>query len=126
MAASSSLCQGRANDVRSFQDIHHVLREAVRIGDFGINIRKLDIGNTILAFSDASWPNAQDLSSQAGYIGSLADLGVLSAAGVRSVPVEWRSHRKRKCRSAFTAETIAMGAATDAALHARVLLVEIR
>ena len=126
MAASSSLCQGKDKNVQSLLDILQVLRETVRTMSFNMLVRTLDLWNAIvLVFSDASWANAEDLSSQAGYLVFLAEPEVLTTTGGTAVLVEWRTHRlKRKCKSTLTAETIAMEAATDAGLHTRQLLAE--
>ena len=71
------------------------------------------------------WANAEDLSSQGGYLVFVADPKALTPEGGIAVLVEWRTHRvKRKCKSTLTAETISMEAATDAGLHTRQLLAE--
>ena len=109
--------------MRSLMDILQVLRETVKTMSFGMVVRSVNLWNAIIfVFSDASWANTEDLSSQGGYLVFVADPKVLTPEGGIAVLVEWRTHRlKRKCKSTLTAETIAMEAATDAGLHTRQL-----
>jgi hypothetical protein len=79
----------------------------------------------LLAFGDASWANASENCSQAGFILFLAEDSVLTAAGGWMSPHDWRSHRiRRVCRSTLAAECMAMDAAVDAAMFLRALLAE--
>ena len=79
----------------------------------------------MLAFGDASWANATESLSQAGFILFLADLSVFTSKGGIVSPQDWRSHRiKRVCRSTLAAECMAMDAAVDSAMFVRHLFGE--
>ena len=126
LAASAALCKGSNQDVQSLMDILTVLKEAVKTKTAGNWVRSMDLWTSlILIFSDASWANAEDLSSIGGYLIFLASPDVMKPEGGRINLVEWRSAKvKRKCKSTLTAETIAMEAALDAGLHVRTILAE--
>ena len=108
-------------------EINKLLKEAMKSQDWKLRFVPIDLQRArIVAFSDASWANAEDLKSQAGYLVFITGPEVFTTAGDRANLVEWRSHRiRRRCRSTLAAETMALDAATDAALFTGELLAEI-
>ena len=81
----------------------------------------------LVAYTDASWANNEDLRSQAGFLVFLTGPDVLSVEGDFASLLDWRSHRiqRRRCRSTLAAETMAMDAGMDSALFTRELLAEV-
>ena len=77
-----------------------------------IKFPKLDINSLcILGFSDASFANNQDFSSQIGYIVFLSD------KHRNSIPLMFKSYKARRVtRSAMSAEVIAFSDMSDAAI----------
>ena len=79
----------------------------------------------IVVFSDASWANAENNLSQAGFLVFLAERSVLQPQGGRLTLLDWRSHRIcRVCRSILVAECMSMEAGLDAAVQIRTILAE--
>ena len=127
LAAGTSLNMSGSPSVTNLLEINKLLKEAMKSQDWKLRFVPIDLQRArIVAFSDASWANAEDLKSQAGYLVFITGPEVFTTAGDRANLVEWRSHRiRRRCRSTLAAETMALDAATDAALFTRELLAEI-
>ena len=127
LAAGASLNQGGSRPtVTHLIEVNKLLKEAMKSENFKLTFVPINLAVArIVAFSDASWANAEDLRSQAGYMVYVTGPDVFSPAGDRANLVEWRSHRiRRRCRSTLAAETMALDTATDAALFTRELLAE--
>ena len=86
-----------------------------------INIHKINLNELkISVFSDASFGNLADGSSQLGFIIFMQD------NADRVVPISWASKKcKRVARSTLTAETLAALEAVDAAMASKAVIEEI-
>ena len=127
LAAGTSLNMGGQPTIQNLIEINKLLKEAMRSQDWKMNFVPIDLEEArVVAFSDASWANAEDLKSQAGYMVFITGKNVFTLEGDKASLVEWKSHRiRRRCRSTLAAETMALDAAADAALFTRELLAEI-
>ena len=126
LAAGTSLAMGGQPTVQNLLEINRLLRDALKSKDWCLKFRQIPLESArVIGFSDASWANADDLKSQAGYLIFLTGPNVFTLEGDVANLVEWRSHRiRRKCRSTLAAETMALDASTDAAMFTRELLAE--
>jgi hypothetical protein len=88
----------------------------------------LDFRNcTVGTFSDASWGNRSDGSSQGGFLHVLFGGDVVSGDEVPMAPLQWGSHRiKRVCRSTLSAESQAATTAVESGDWVKVVLSELR
>ena len=127
LAAGTSLSMGGDPTVTNLLQINRLLKEATRTKDWRLRFSPIDLTKAkIVAFSDASWANADDLKSQARYLVFITGPMVYTTEGDVANLVEWKSHRiRRRCRSTLAAETMALDAAADASLFTRELLAEI-
>ena len=127
LAAGTSLAMSGSPTVTNLLEVNKLLQEAIRSQDWKLKFVPIPLEQArIIAFSDASWANAEELKSQAGYLVFVTGPEVFTPAGDAASLVEWKSHKiRRRCRSTLAAETMSLDAATDAALFTRELLAEI-
>ena len=127
LAASTSLCQGPNPTIQTLQDINGLLREAKRTSNFCLTLRPIDFRKAcFLAFGDASWANAEQSASQAGFMIFLGTFAAFTVIGSVVSLQDWRSHRiRRVCRSTLAAECMAMDASVDSAMFLRGLYAEV-
>ena len=127
LAAATSLGMSGQPTVQNLIEINKLLKEAQ--GSMEWRMRFVHVPLTkarLVVYTDASWANAEELRSQAGYLVFLAGPEVFTVGGDQASLLDWRSHRiKRKCRSTLAAETMSLDAGFDAGLFARELLAEI-
>ena len=127
LAAGTSLAVRKDPSVTNLIEVNKLLKEAMVSKDWKLRFVPIDlITARLLAFSDASWANAEDLKSQAGYLTFIVGPEVFSIDGDKANLVDWKSHRiRRRCRSTLAAETMSLDAAADATMFARELLAEL-
>ena len=127
LAAGTSLAMSGSPTVTNLLEVNKLLQEAIRSQDWKLKFVPIPLEQArIIAFSDASWANAEELKSQAGYLVFVTGPEVFTPAGDAASLAEWKSHKiRRRCRSTLAAETMSLDAATDAALFTRELLAEI-
>ena len=113
--------------VSNLIEINKLLREAQKTQDWKMTFVPVPLDKAkIIAFSDASWANAEGLKSQAGFLTFVAGPEVMSVQGDQASLMDWRSHRiQRQCRSTLAAETMAMDTAFDSGIFLRELLAEV-
>ena len=126
LAAGTSMNMCGQPAVANLVEINKLLKEAMKSQEWKMRFVPIELTTArMVAFSDASWANVEDLKSQAGYLVFITGPNVFSPEGDKASLVEWRSHRiRRRCRSTLAAETMALDAAADAALFTRELLAE--
>ena len=127
LAAGTSLAMSGSPTVTNLLEVNKLLQEAIRSQDWKLKFVPIPLEQArIIAFSDASWANTEELKSQAGYLVFVTGPEVFTPTGDAASLVEWKSHKiRRRCRSTLAAETMSLDAATDAALFTRELLAEI-
>ena len=113
--------------VDSLIQLNKLLKEAKASEDWSLKFKRFPLEQArIIVFSDASFANAGDLHSQAGYMVYVAGEGAVSPQGDLANLVDWRSHKiKRQCRSTLAAETMSLDEAVDAGLYVREMLAEV-
>ena len=91
-------------------------------------IRSIDLADAIvLATSDASWSNAEDLGSQAGYMTLLGHKDLLNGKWAPISPMRWKSYKlERKTQSTLGAELMSAARAVAEANWVRSLIAEAR
>ena len=106
-----------------YQHLQHVKdTKALGLRLFPVSIDK---STTILAYSDASWANAQGSASQRGQVLLLTPTTVTEKPCYGAV-VDWKSSRsKRVCRSALAAESVAADTAADRLAYLQYILGEL-
>ena len=120
-------CAHRQPTVSNLIEINKLLREAQKTQDWCLRFVPVPLEQSkIIAYSDASWANAEGLKSQAGFLTFIAGPDVLTVQGDQASLMDWRSHRiQRQCRSTLAAETMAMDTAFDSGIFLRELLSEV-
>ena len=82
-------------------------------------------GVSVIVFSDASWGNRSDGTSQGGYLVGLMDKKGLQGGEAPFGVLMWSSHKVRRvCRSTLSAESQAACISTETGDFLRVLLLE--
>ena len=127
LAAATSLNMSGQPTVNNLIEINKLLREAQRTQDWSLRFVPVPLEKAkIIAYSDASWANAEGLKSQAGFLTFIAGPEVLTVQGDHASLMDWRSHRiQRQCRSTLAAETMAMDTAFDSGIFLRELMSEV-
>ena len=127
LAAATSLNMSGQPTVTNLVEINKLLREAQKTQDWKLKFVPIPLDTAkIIAFSDASWANAEGLKSQAGFLTFVAGPEVTTVQGDQASLMDWRSHRiQRQCRSTLAAETMAMDTAFDSGIFLRELLAEV-
>ncbi|CAE7023992.1 RE1 [Symbiodinium sp. CCMP2456] len=127
LAAATSLNMSGQPTVNNLVEINKLLREAQKTQDWKMTFVPVPLDKAkIIAFSDASWANAEGLKSQAGFLTFVAGPEVMTVQGDQASLMDWRSHRiQRQCRSTLAAETMAMDTAFDSGIFLRELLAEV-
>ncbi|CAE7744915.1 RE1 [Symbiodinium sp. KB8] len=126
LAAATSLAMSGKPTVSHLQEVNRLLKDVKASEDWKLTFAPVQLHSArIVAYTDASWANHEDLRSQAGYLVFVAGQNVFTVEGDDASLVEWRSHRiQRRCRSTLAAETMSMDAGFDAAIFVRELLAE--
>ncbi|CAE7230751.1 RE1, partial [Symbiodinium sp. CCMP2456] len=126
LAAATSLAMSGKPTVSHLQEVNRLLKDAKASEDWKLTFAPVPLQTArIVAYTDASWANHEDLRSQAGYLVFVTGQNVFTVEGDSASLVEWRSHRiQRRCRSTLAAETMSMDAGFDAAIFVRELLAE--
>ena len=126
LSAATSLSQAKPTRIKNLLEVNRVLRDAKKSKDAALTFVPIDFRRAYLVcFSDSSWANVEQTSSQAGFLLWLADHDVMEQKGGTANLIDWRSHRiRRVCRSTLAAETMAMDAGMDSAAQLRCLIAE--
>ena len=126
LAAATSLAMSGKPTVAHLQEVNRLLKDAKSSQEWQLTFAPVPLNSArVVAYTDASWANHEDLRSQAGYLVFVTGQNVFSVEGDFASLVEWRSHRiQRRCRSTLAAETMSMDAGFDAAIFVRELLAE--
>jgi hypothetical protein len=112
--------------VDNLNELNKLLKEAKRSEDWSLVFVPIDLEKAnIVVFTDASWANADELKSQAGYLTFVTGPDVQTPTGDLASLLDWRSHRiKRQCRSTLAAETMSLDAGFDSGIFLRELMAE--
>ena len=127
VSAHCSLLQQSEKDlkVKDLAEAQRVIQYLKMIPEQGYMVRAVDMDQLLLcAYSDASWGNAPQNKTQAGYLIVITDQQALQRSRPAAV-LEWKSHRiKRSVRSTLAAEANAMEASCDAAYYTGIFISE--
>ncbi|CAE7534105.1 UCK2 [Symbiodinium necroappetens] len=128
LAAANSLANhGNQTTLGDLRDLYQAVDFARETRDDGFVIPDVPISKAtvILAYSDASWANAEQSRSQCGVLIVLCSTAVLQKT-VPAMVVDWKSCRsQRVCRSTLAAESCAADEACDRSAYISMFLGEI-
>ena len=129
LSGPTALLQGRVEilTVKDLLEINKLVRLCHATKDTEVIIQPIPIDRlALVAFGDASWANARDGASQAGWLLVCADKGILEHGMAPISPVAWKSHKlKRKVAHQFAAEVLAVSEAMAAAEYWRTAWLEL-
>ncbi|CAE7884771.1 RE2, partial [Symbiodinium necroappetens] len=128
LAAVNSLANHGANTtLGDLRDLYQAVDFARETKDHGFIIPDVPVNKAtvILAYSDASWANAEESRSQCGVLITLCSAAVLQKT-VPAMVVDWKSSRsQRVCRSTLAAESCAADEACDRSAYVNMFLGEL-
>ena len=128
LAAANSLANhGNQTTLGDLRDLYQAVDFARETRDDGFVIPDVPINKStvILAYSDASWANAEQSRSQCGVLIVLCSTAVLQKT-VPATVVDWKSCRSQGvCRSTLAAESCAADEACDRSAYISMFLGEI-
>ena len=130
LAAATAMLQQKIGKA-TIEDLIEANRLVARIRDFAhtrIWVRSIDLNRAVLwVSSDASWGNATDLKSQAGYMIFLADENLRSESWSSVSPLRWKSYKlDRATQSTLGSELMAAARAVSEGNWMRSLFAEAR
>ena len=128
LAATASVCnRGNDTEVSDLKKIHDALATAKASQDCGLCFPAVsfDCTTTIVTFSDSSWANAKNFSSQFGVLVLLCPAQVKDTTVAGHV-IDWKTGRSpRICRSTLAAEAIAADEGADRSSFVNFFLTEV-
>ncbi|CAE7350990.1 GIP [Symbiodinium sp. KB8] len=128
LAAANSLANHGANTtLGDLRDLYQAVDFARETKDHRFIIPDVPVNKAtvVLAYSDASWANAEQSRSQCGVLITLCSAAVLQKT-VPAMVVDWKSSRsQRVCRSTLAAESCAADEACDRSAYVNMFLGEL-
>lgn len=128
LAAASSLCQkGSKTEISDLNKVYECIKHARETPDFGIGFPSVPFNqnSVILIYSDASWANASNLTSQFGVLVTICPPQVTERT-CNALLVDWKSGRtQRVCRSTLAAEAYSADEGADRGSFVNYFITEI-
>ncbi|CAE7665208.1 GIP [Symbiodinium sp. CCMP2592] len=126
-AVNSLANHGAQTTLGDLRDLYEAVDFARKTKEYGFVVQDVPLNRAtvILAYSDASWANAQESRSQCGALVVLCHASVLQKQ-VPAMVVDWKSSRsQRVCRSTLASESCAADEACDRSAYLNMYLGEI-
>eukprot|EP00435_Cladocopium_sp_Y103_P005736 s3811_g1.t2 len=128
LASTSSLCnRGSETRTSDLHKLHEALKYAKESEESGIVFADIPVNRAscIVTYTDSSWANAANYSSQFGVVVTLCPPQVTESICTGHI-LDWKSGRSpRVCRSTLAAEACAADEGTDRACYINLFLTEL-